>query len=334
MKHYKYKLTNFLFEADGVEDPQKPKDEVVQDKEAQNNVAKVANAIATAVKAKADIDTKKLKATGTLSVKAGSNVKLSGKADFNLKTGKTDISVPIVVNGKKTEFKIKDFDLSNPKNFHNKKINASYSDPVTGKTANLSLKIDPKKDTYEFGLGEESEKFSFGLNMAFDKGTVGSVSGEVGFDTKSLIPADLAPKVKVGGQYDKLGGLSGTVEASKDFKTRTGTLDVSAKGRASAGERYAGVGVTYTPDKKKPAPKTKAGKLAVSGLKKATEFVDTDKGYGQKMVKSDGEEITKAQKLAKDVRSQTSSAKNENKLTMTRKELNILLENMLKFPEV
>jgi len=361
MKHYKYRLLDFINEEKSAEADTKQFNNGDSDtgeqagkpdaKETQGdyNLKQVANAVAAAVKshtdAKAKLDAKNLQASGKLKVKAGKNVSIAGQAQVDIKTGKADFAVPIKIKDKEVNLNIQGLNISNPKDLHGKDIKGSFIDPVTNKEITIGVNIDPDKDKYSFSAGETKGKTSFDVTLNINKSNF-TAGGNVGFDSQDFIPSKFAPKVSVGVEYDNEGGFAGNVSAQKDFKTRSGNVSVSAQGKAGGGERYGGVGVTYTPDKKgKKQPQDKTGKLVTKGMKKATRYVDfgdESKAGGLKTVKTkDGEEVTKVQKKVGDIKKDVESAAvktqktvdklKEGNVTMTKRELSILIESMLKF---
>lgn len=355
MKYYKYKLIDFLNEEVRDDADQKQFSGGDSDKgdqagkpdakeaEAQGdyNLKQVANAVAAAVKshtdAKAKLDAKNLQASGKIKVKAGKNVSVAGQAEVDIKTGKADFAVPIKIKDKEVNLNIQGLNVANPKDLHGKDIKGSFVDPTSNKEITVGINIDPDSDKYTFKAGEKKGNTSFDVSLNINKSNF-TAGGNVGFDSNDFIPSKFAPKVNVGVEYDNTGGFSGNVTAQKDFKTRKGTVGVSAQARASGEERYGGVGVTYTPNKKdKNVPQDTVGKIATKGMKKAkgyVDFGDETKSGGLKTVKGkDGEEVTKAKKKVDDLKKDVESAAEkirENKVLMTRNELEIFIESMIK----
>lgn len=362
MKYYRYKLVDFLNEevrddADQKQfvggDSNKGKKSGKPDaKETQGdyNLKQVANVVAAAVKshtdAKAKLDAKNLKASGKLKVKAGKNVSVAGQAEIDIKTGKADFSVPIKIKDKEVNLNIQGLNVANPKDLHGKDIKGSFIDPTTNKEITVGINIDPESDKYSFTAGETKDNTSFDVSLNINKSHF-TAGGNVGFDTNDFIPSKFAPKVNVGVEYDNTGGFSGNVTAQKDFKTRKGTVGVSAQARASGEEKYGGVGLTYTPDKKdKKTPQDTVSKIATKGMKKAKDYVefgDETKAGKLKAVKDkegnvvkdkEGKTVTKAQKkvdtIKKDVESAAEKIR-ENKVLMSRSELEMFIESMIKF---
>ena len=361
MKYYRYRLVDFLNEEVqddanqnqfvDVDSDKGKKSEKPDVKETQGdyNLKQVANVIAAAVKthtdAKAKLDAKNLKASGKLKVKAGKNVSVSGQAEIDIRTGKADFAVPIKIKDKEVNLNIQGLNVANPKDLHGKDIKGSFVDPTSNKEITVGINIDPESDKYSFTAGEKKDNTSFDVSLDINKSHF-TAGGNVGFNSNDFIPSKFAPKVNVGVEYDSTGGFSGNVTAQKDFKTRKGTVGVSAQARASGEERYGGVGLTYTPDKKyKKTSQDKVSKIATKGMNKAkgyVDFGDETKAGGLKTVKGkDGEEITKVQKKVGDIKKDVESAAiktqktiqkiKENKLSMTRNELKVFIESMIKF---
>ena len=111
MKHYHYRLTDFLNEEslddkgtkqfyDGDSDTgvQAGKPDAKESK-GDYNLRQVANGIAAAVKShsdvKAKLDAKNLEASGKLKFKLGKHASLAGDAEIEFLTGKADITIPI-----------------------------------------------------------------------------------------------------------------------------------------------------------------------------------------------------------------------------------------------
>lgn len=354
MKHFRYRLIDFLSEevldkqdtkqfydgdSDTGEQAGKPNTEESQ---GDYNLKQIANSIAAAVKShtavKAKLDPKNLKASGKLKVKAGENVKISGEAELDFRTGKADVAIPIKIKDKEVNLNILGLNVANPKDMYGKEIKGSFIDPESNKEITVGVNLDPKKDNYSFRTGRKGETASIGIEIKIDKSNV-AAGANVGFNAQDFIPSKFAPKVNVGVEYDNSGGLSSNITAKKDFKTRTGTVGVSATGTAGGGERSVGVGVSFMPDKKKKGPEDKVGKIASKGMRTATGYVDIKSGSGLKMVKDrEGKKVTKVSKkvgdIKKDVQGATKTVQKaadlkESTVKITKKDLSSLIEKLL-----
>ena len=285
------------------------------------NLRNVANVIATAVRAKGDLDAKKLKATGNVSVKAGEG-SLGGKADIDIKKGTADLSVPIVVKGKQVTLKINDVSLKD-KDIFDKEISGIYNNPETGNNVSLTFSLD-KKDQggmYKFSGGNKSEDTSFDI----------SVEGDAEFDISELIPGKFSPdSIEVAGYYNK-NKLEGTVKLGKEFKTKGGSkVDVTAS-LTGGDKKSVGVGVKVTPKGAKKKKPTAAEKQ----LKKYTKkYFDIDQSTDtiKAKTKKDSDKTKLAydiEKGKKEIEKLKNKVTNEGTIRLRKHELKSLISDLL-----
>lgn len=349
MRYHRYKLINLLYEE--IKDDEDTK-QIYDDgnragkpdanaSKADYNLNQVANSIAAAVKSHTDVKTKlnakNMTASGRLTVKAGKDVKVSGSAELDMRTGKADLSVPIMIKGKSVNLNIQGLNVSNPKDIYDKDIKGSFTDPISNRKITVGVNINPNKGNYSFDVGEQKNRVNFGINVNINKSNY-SAGGKVGFDSSDFIPGRLAPKIDVGVDYDNTGGLSGNIVAKKDFSTRRGgTVSVSGQGRIKSDSKSVGFNLAYAPENKKNSQKmSKADKLVTKGISKASRYVDfgdASKGGKLKTVKGrDGKKTTKVAKEVGDTIDRTQKfADNlkENKISISRNKLRVLIEHML-----
>ena len=340
MKHYRYKLIDFINEeikdadtkqfygGDSDTGERAGKPDAKKDTSGDYNLTQIANSVAAAVKshadAKAKLDAKNLTASGKFKVKAGRKASIAGEAEIDLKTGTADIEVPVKFGGKELNLNIQGLNVTNPKNIYGKDIEGSFIDPETNKKISVGINIDPTKKKYSFTAGEKKEKFSFDVSLDVNKNNFVAGSS-IGFNTKDFVPSEFAPKVNVGVEYDNQGGLSGNIMARKDIKMRTGTASISAQSKIGKEDKYAGIGLTYTPDNIK-----KRANIEKKAEKEVKKYADIDNvSKTAKLKKDDEGEL----KITKDFQGATRTVKDklkEDTIKITKKDLYFLIEKLLK----
>ena len=357
MKYYKYRLVDFLRESqqdfedtkqfyDGDSDigvqAGKPTEKKSENTKGDYNLKQIANAVVAAIKShtdvKAKLDSKNLQASGDINIKAGKNVSVSGKGLINMATGKAELSVPIKIKDKEVNFNIQDLDVTNFKDLYDKDIKGSFIDPESNKEITVGINIDPDSDQYSFSIGEKKDRTSFGISLDINKSNY-VAGGNIGFDINDFIPNEFAPKINVGVEYDNTGGYSTNVTASKNFKTRIGKVEVDAKGKVGKTEKSAGVSFTYTPDN---TIKNKKQNAAMKKIDNYFDIGDSTKIGSLKTTTVKDEEGNKKDipKIQKDVEESKKSINQddnqddkkieENKFIITKKELKILIEKLIK----
>ena len=245
--------------------------------------------------------------------------------------------------------------VSDLKDMYNNPFSLTFVDKE-GKKNNFDIEINPDKN-YAFSynksgntLGEKGEKtgqFNFGFNVNVPKDaskTSAGLSAEFNSnDDKSYTAAiDYGKK----GTEVKL-GFAKTLDNKMPISLFGGTGSTATLNTfvsANFGEERgvgAGAQLTITGKKKEKdkTPQGTVGKGATKVMQKTTgyvEFGDKTKPGGLKTVQRDGEEVTKAKKKVDDITHSVKGATKavrdivkENTITITKKDLNMLIEKLL-----